>query len=36
MVKRKDEEDEWARDEFAVPLPIQIFLWRQSRLATLS
>ncbi|KAK7065543.1 Protein unc-80 [Halocaridina rubra] len=29
-MKRKPSEDEWEREELAVPLPIQTFLWRQS------
>ncbi|XP_042889771.1 protein unc-80 homolog isoform X4 [Penaeus japonicus] len=30
MVKRKSSDEEWEREELAVPLPIQTFLWRQS------
>ncbi|XP_071534011.1 protein unc-80 homolog isoform X8 [Panulirus ornatus] len=30
MVKRKPADDDWVREELAVPLPIQTFLWRQS------
>ncbi|XP_050693714.1 protein unc-80 homolog isoform X3 [Eriocheir sinensis] len=30
MGKRKCSDEEWEREELAVPLPIQTFLWRQS------
>ncbi|XP_069159541.1 protein unc-80 homolog isoform X1 [Procambarus clarkii] len=30
MVKRKACDEDWEREELAVPLPIQTFLWRQS------